>query len=71
MSETIVVFTMASMSGTGATRRGQQKLSKPADSVALSTKKANNLANNWVPERPDASQPSSRAEVHTPSELHV
>jgi hypothetical protein len=38
---------------------------------SLAAKKANNLANNWVPERPNPSQSISPHKIHTPSDLHI
>ena len=43
----------------------------PSDSVVAKAKKSQRLANNWVPERPNPSEPISGSESKTPSDLDI
>ena len=48
-----------------------QLLSKPPDLVISEADLANKKATNWVLERLNPSQPISRSENDTPSDLHI
>jgi hypothetical protein len=49
----------------------QPLLSTPSDSVDFEGEGRQHFASNWVPTRPNPSEPNSESESHTPSELHL